>query len=506
MTNAVLLEKQFHNTGKRLAVIASGVLVLCATTAEATWTGKLDSQGYGMVYSDGTWTITTTRADVSDGDGNTYEKAHVFYQITQAPEEGGDLDMSTLAEDCAGMGLPRGMYGSFSKMLLDKKVRSFKLPSSMISVSGWNARYQGNYSYNGFLTNVVANQGLKVFNAGFVSLCTNLVSVTGLDTVRHIGREAFDYCLNLKTIEPYLPTGLVDIAVGYDTAFRDCPSLTGDLVYRSPDYRKINECPGSPTSVTFCEGITNIVAGFRNAVTNIAPFPASLASFGKAVFYEMAKGTSAKLTLDFSACTNLTEFPQSFCGYSGVSRLILPPRIRKIGLNAFTGCVKLTNVTYAVNMDFRDEMLAANGEVCEKAFAVCTALQSITFPWGGPETTFGDQCLGADWSLRRVKFEGRPPKTFPDSVFDYCNGAHGAPSFIANIYASRKQGAAEWRAFTRPPTDEEKRNSTYPGDGKYAGVYEYDYSDPSGMKTRQQWVIWEKSCWDLPQGCMLLLR
>lgn len=199
--------------------------------------------------------------------------------------------------------------------------------------------------------------------------------------------------------------------------------------------------------------------------------------------------------------------PDSFAGGSLQLRSVtLPPRIRTISGSAFSGCGKLTNVFYAVDLRFRDEMLAASGAVGGNAFLNCTSLKSVEFPWGGDGTTIGGKCFAGAYTLNRLKFHGRAPKSIAQSAFDWVSGTSGATEYLLRIYGSSRQDRAGWLAFrTREPSAAEKTYGSYPGP-KTFGVYEYDYTDSTGTSKHRQWLVWEKGCWDLPQGLAITVR
>lgn len=494
----------------------SGMLTALLATvpisaAEASWTISWLTTGWTAQVTDGTWTVTFNHADsVTDEDGNVYSNVQILQNLS-GPEEGGDLDMSTLVEDVAAQGgtwsnfLPVGMHAGFAEKLDAAKVTSIKLPGSMKVVGGRNVSTYANRVYSPYLTNIVVNAGLNTFGGGFASFATNLVSVSGLETVRHLTWEAFRGCVKLERIDPYLPAGLVTIGVD---AFRNCSALTGDLAFRSEAYRNIDILPGKPRTVAFNDAITNITVSFAYAgLESVGAFPASLQSIGSC-FADWSSYGSANLplTIDMAACTNLFALPDGFAGGSRQIRsVILPPRIRSIGESAMQGCAKLTNVVYVADMRFRDEMMSASGTVGANAFLNCTTLKSVEFPWGGAETTIGEKCFAGAYGLRSLKFDGMPPQSLAESAFDYINGTDGVGSYNLRIYGSSRQNRAAWIAFAaRMPTDEEKGRADYPG-AKTFGVHEYSYSNPSGS-SRVQWLVWEKSPWDLPQGMIMTFR
>lgn len=484
---------------------------LCGA-AEAKWSASWKG-GWYLVLSDGTWTIECARSSGAtvDLDGTTYESPHTLQSITKYPEGGGELDMSTMWEDLLEdkptwtlADAPVGMYGSFYSHLQSKNVTSIKLPSCMRVISGWN-NSNSTPVYNGVTTNIVCNQGLNSIKTGFFSWMTNLVSVTGLDTVRHFGSNAFKGCVRLRSIDPYLPSGLVTIQTD---SFNACTNLTGDLVYSSPECRNVCALAGRPATISFNDAITNISMSFAFAgLESVGKFPASLHSVN-ACFQDWGlKGTaSLPLAADFSACTNLTALPAGFAGGSRQLRsVVLPPRIKSIGNDAMLQCINLTNVSFVADMRFKDEMAESGGTVGDNAFRNCNLLKSVVLPWGGG-TTIGTASFTSCPALKRLKFEGcAPTVSDPYGIFyKVDNNSYSPPdNYKAVIYASPKRGRSDWKAFaTREPTAGEKANADYPGDQTF-GVY---VSSGNGNGSRSEWLVWEAGIWDDKSGLALIFR
>lgn len=497
-----------------MRILLVGIGVSLSGALEAKWTASW-KDGWFLILSDGTWKIQCARGEktTTDLDGTTYESPHRFQTITEYPEGGGDLDMSTLWEDILEDNptwtiakAPVGMYGDFYKQLQSKNVTSVKFPSCLRVISGWSAS-GSTPVYNSVTTNIVCNQGLNSIKMGFFSYMTNLVTVSGLDTVRHLGSSAFRGCIRLRSIDPYLPSGIKTIEA--DT-FYNCWELTGELCYRSPEYLNVNVIPGHPSTISFNDAITNISINFAFAgLESVGKFPASLQRVNECFQDWGYKGTeSLPLTADFSSCTNLTSLPDQFAAASKQLRsLILPPRISSIGNLAMTFCINLTNVDFVADMRFKREMVDTDGSVGSEAFRNCYRLTSVVLPWGG-RTIIGQAPFASSPNLKRLKFEGRAPTV--DDVYGMfykldANISYNPPGdYQATIYASPKRGRAAWRAFaTREPTDGEKSRPSYPGDNAF-GVY---VSEGNGYGGRTQWLAWETGIWDdVKSGLVIIFK
>lgn len=470
------------------------VLVGCSSLAEATWEWHW-SEARGTWYTDGTWEISQTGSigDITGADGTVFGKC-AFYQIVAGPDDG-DLDMSTMTEDliaCSApdWAMPVGMYGSFSMSCISKRVRSIKFPSGIKVVNGWNWDAQTT------LTNVVFGAGIHTIGAGFFNGQTALVSVSGLENVKYIQDNAFNNCTQLRSVEPYLPTGVVSIA---ESAFGGCSLLTGDLHLSSPFYTNVKGRFGNPMSIDFNDVITNISLSGLSSVTNVGPFPAALQKINGC----FGGQTGGPVKFDFSSCTNLTEIPDYFAWGSRVLELKLPPRIRRIGVSTFSNCGLLTNVSYVAQKRFRDEMLAASGEIAEGAFAGAYMNRNFEIPWGGAETTIATNAFRGCRELRTIRFAGPPPVSYPADLFTSYGDVGGAVDYRLHILGSKRHAAA-WRAFaTRAATDAEKARPDCPEKRLY-GIFDSSLDGTSFHNLA--WVVGEMGCWDEPQGLSVLIR
>lgn len=169
-----------------------------------------------------------------------------------------------------------------------------------------------------------------------------LQSITGLSSVRKIGRGAFFGCtaLNLISLNP----NLTEIA---DNTFSGCSSLF----------------------------IANLPYNLKR-IGNRAFFGCTLLdSIDLSVTDVVEIGTSA-----FSGCTNVKTIElgeklerigaNAFYGLNRVTELVIPDSITEIGSNAFTNCSELVSVSFGSSL----ERIGAG------AFHGCTALASVSLP------------------------------------------------------------------------------------------------------------------------------
>jgi len=211
------------------------------------------------------------------------------------------------------------VYSSVDGVLFNKN------KSSLIQCPGGKT---GTY----IIPNSVTDIGLYAFQR-----CTSLTAVKISDNVTIIGYYAFETCTSLTNVT--IGNSVTSICVG---AFQNCASLS---------------------SITIPKSVTNIAIG-----------PFFLSGGG------------------FSGCTNLTTITVEALNpvYSSVDGILfnkdqtsiircpegktetytMPSGIISIGIGAFSGCFRLTNVTISTSVV----------NIAEAAFSECTGLTSITIP------------------------------------------------------------------------------------------------------------------------------
>ena len=188
----------------------------------------------------------------------------------------------------------------------------------------------------------------------------SLTSVTFSDTVKVIGENAFNNCINLRDIT--IPEGVTEIG---DRAFMGCKQLTSIKIPSSVEKigeDAFTEC-SKLKSITIENGVTEI--GDRafmgcNQLTSIK-IPSSVEKIGKRAF----SGCNLKSitipgsvnTIDeyiFSGCTELSSVnieddvneikAYAFSGCENLTEINIPDSVEKIGERAFGQCKKLNEV------------------------------------------------------------------------------------------------------------------------------------------------------------------
>ncbi len=219
--------------------------------------------------------------------------------------------------------------------------------------------------YRDRVTQVSLPDGLTSIGVGAFSGCDQLTKVSFPDTLQTIDDCAFWDCTRLTDVS--FPAGLKEIG---SYAFRGCNGLTRVVL------------PESLTRLGWdafsdCDGLT----GFT--------LPASLVPLVDSTFCDCDSLTSAAIPDGcqstgvgiFSGCCNLTDISlpnslrvidaASFQG-TGLTEIVIPDGVERIGWDAFKRCDQLTKVS------FPDTLQTIGND----AFLYCTRLTDVSFPAG----------------------------------------------------------------------------------------------------------------------------
>lgn len=231
--------------------------------------------------------------------------------------------------------------------------------------------------------------------------------------------------------------------------------------------------------------------------------PKSLKSIGAASFYQ-----TGIRNVDFSFVTNRMEFSNTAFSYcASLKDIRLSPYTTSFGVNAFSGCTQLTNVSFSVDdaglADYRAAMSDQDGFLGKNAFWGCENLVSLELPWGGST----DWRKGATDGLRNLKVVrlcGLVPQ-FEDSANSFAvarddggTAKHANPSDYQAVIFVAKAGRRGWRdsGLLSPATAAEKARLDWPGP-KTMGTF----SSPNKI-----WVVSGKCPLDVDSGLVLLFR
>ena len=283
------------------------------------------------------------------------------------------------------------------------------------------------------LKEVIVPDGIRNIDDSAFSNCSALTSIVLPDSITSIGRGAFSGCNSLESITlpfvgankagtnnthvgyvfgaaspeanaNYVPTSLKTVVVAretsiWDSAFRDCSSLTGITLSDSITNIGSNAFYGcsSLTSIRIpdsvesigerafeeCTALTSITLPFigdkkeEPTVTQLSyifgTIPSSLqiaivtegSNVPEKAFY---KCSSIESVMFLNNITSIGDSAFTYC--SALKRVTMPETVTSIGKNAFAHCSELTNIAIPENVT----------SIGDYAFYGCSSLTGIIIP------------------------------------------------------------------------------------------------------------------------------
>ena len=363
-----------------------------------------------------------------------------------------------------------------------------------------NGKYLGNsknpylllqaVSDNTMNTFIVQNDCKFIADSVFAD-CTNLKTITLVDTIKQIGASAFSGCINLMMID--IPTGVEEIG---DYTFENCTSLR---------------------RITLPNTIKTIgAAAFKSCINLIDIDLGKVENIGEGAF---------------ARCNSLTEvtvpgtvetiFSTTFENCTGLTSVVIEDGVSTIQSYAFSGCGNLTNISIPSNI-FRIEAYAFDGinikayniknngkylgnsknkyvafvgmvdgdasqfilasstrHILDKAFFYCTNLEEIVIP--EEVYTVGNYAFEGCSSLKSIVLPDEI-HTLGVSIFKDCTSLESAvlPNSNVDITKSMFEGCTSLTSVTIPTRVRSIKNSAFFGCTKLASIELHDRIDEIG--------------------------
>lgn len=262
----------------------------------------------------------------------------------------------------------------------------------------WTLDDEGTLTISG--TGAMANYSSS--RAPWYSMRSSIKKIAICDSVTTIADYAFIGCDSLTEVT----IGDSVTTIGED-AFLFCPSLKAFTVSAdNPKYKDI-------------DGVL-----FNKACTTLIQYPAGRTE----TTYTIGDSVTTIGDDAFEYCTSLTT-------------VTIPDSVTTIGDSAFSHCTSLTEVTIG-------DSVTTIGEV---AFGACASLTTVTI--GDSVTTIGDMAFAWCDSLNTVIFEGEPPTSFGEDVFDDCGGRFTIYYYPKHESAWAPNGETTWNGYSIEPLD-----------------------------------------------------
>ena len=303
---------------------------------------------------------------------------------------------------------------------------SMTIPNSVTNI-GDEAFENCNHLTSVTIGNSVTSIGDEAF-----SNCERLTSVTIPNSVTSIGRSAFDLCTRLTN----LTIGNSVTSIG-DKAFSCCFGLTSVTIPNSVtsigNYA-FSRCSGL-TSVTIPNSVTSIGSNAFSGCSNIKYLELHSGAAGS-LFKEM---TSIETLIIGEEVTSLSN--NAFQGCTGLTSIVLPNTMTKIGDYAFWNCTNLATVEFGEKLN----------SIGIHAFNSCTALTSITIPKN--VTSIGRNAFYNCTGLKEVNSLIETPFDIDDTVFSTYSEESNVSIFTQAILnvpdgtGSLYQVAEGWKNF-----------------------------------------------------------
>ena len=252
-------------------------------------------------------------------------------------------------------------------------INSYYYPSALqLTINSWNATSMANYAFDGYkgLTSLVIPD--TVTSIGILAFynCTGLTSVTIPSSVTTIGASIFDGCSSLETInlDAANPNYQVIDGILFNKAGTEliaCPAKTSLTSFEIPssvtsiDRVAFYNCSNLtsitiPTSVTTigqsafanCTGLTSLVV--PSSVTNIdySAFKGCTSLVSLTLPYDGWKFANIcdqkAVSLTINGWNDTVVEDWAFQDCTGLTTLVIPSSVTKVGNSAFSGCTNLT--------------------------------------------------------------------------------------------------------------------------------------------------------------------
>lgn len=197
------------------------------------------------------------------------------------------------------------------------------------------------FKYCRFLDNIIFSDLHRIAHDAFKD-CSGLLNIVIPDTVYYMGGDTFSGCTNLKSIK--LPQHLKVLPC---RTFENCVNLTNiELPYflHTINWNAFENCTRL-TDITLPDGLKIMDSGIFRNCRNLK-----------------------KIKLP----KKLQEIDGAFCDWNGLTEIVIPKSVTKIGTYSFCGCENLIKIKLPPHIK----------EIARSSFLACKNLKKIIIPDG----------------------------------------------------------------------------------------------------------------------------
>lgn len=238
---------------------------------------------------------------------------------------------------------------------------------------------------------ILPKEGLTEIGEDSFRNLTYLENIVISDTVKKIGKSAFQDCINLKTLT-YL---------GSEDSWKNINIDSGNQCLLNAEIKFIEEAKGPVeffvNANEAADTILTLIGKNKIVVTGECS-NIDIIKIGQAI----KNSPAAMIYLDLTGTTGLTEIPANgFNNCQNLAFIIFPSTLEKINDNAFTWCASLQSVTIPASVT----------KISSRSFSRCDCLTTVVFEntenWfatENPEYTGGNKINILNVNLRSSNY------------------------------------------------------------------------------------------------------